>query len=126
MARILVIDDDALVRDTISLMLRLEGHEVALAPHGREGLQRLQEQPFDLVISDIVTPRRRGLETVSAIRRTSTLIPIIVMTGDPGDAPDLDRARRAGATATIPKPFKPRDLFALIRQCLTGEGPPAT
>jgi len=71
MVNILVIDDDALVRETIRTMLQLEGHEVALAPHGEDGLRRFREQAFDIVICDIFMPRKGGLETVAEIRRIS-------------------------------------------------------
>jgi CheY-like chemotaxis protein len=129
MPRILVIDDDVLVRETIGTMLRLEGHEAALAPRGEEGLRRCREQAFDLVICDM--PETGGMETVTAIRRLSTEIPIITLTdpedamgeGDPDDAFSLHMTHLAGATATIAKPFKPRALFALIGQCLGGKAP---
>jgi two-component system, chemotaxis family, chemotaxis protein CheY len=132
-ARILVIDDDILVRQTLSIMLQLEDHEVTLAPHGEDGLQRFHEQSFDLLICDVFMPRRGGTETVSAIRRLAAQVPIITMTGGAGDTPTsgnpdyayyLEITRQVGATATITKPFKPRDLFALIRQCLDGGDPP--
>ena len=134
MVNILVIDDDALVRETIRTMLQLEGHEVALAPHGEDGLRRFREQAFDIVICDIFMPRKGGMETVAEIRRISPDVPIIAMTGGAGDVPDtgtpdyahyLHLTRLAGATTTIAKPFRPRDLFALIGKSL-GDGKPST
>ncbi len=133
MARILVIAADALIRETIKTMLQMEGHEVALAPHGAEGPRQLREQAVDLVISDIFMGRGGGTETLAAIRRMSRDIPIITMVGGAGDIPDsrdqdyahyLQMMRLVDATTTIAKPFKPRDLFALIRQCLDAAGPP--
>jgi CheY-like chemotaxis protein len=132
MARILVIDDDALVRETIRTMLELEGHEVTLAPHAEEGLRHFRQQAFDLLICDLFTPRRGRTETVSAIRLISPDVPIIAMTGgsrgtpeahDRDHGPDFHTAPLAGAAATIAKPFKPLELFALIRQCLEGARP---
>jgi DNA-binding response OmpR family regulator len=131
MAHILVIEDDALIRETIRTMLQLEGHEVALAPRAEDGPRHFHQQAVDLVICDVFTPRRGGTETIPAIRRLSPRVPIIAMTGGTRDAPDgddqehrrhLQTSRPAGATATIAKPFRPRDLFALIRQCLSGAG----
>src|SRR5262249_40542422 len=66
LARILVIDDEALIRETIKAMLEIEGHEIALAPHGDEALRQFRMQAFDLVICDLFTVRRDGTETVSA------------------------------------------------------------
>jgi len=135
MARILVVNDDALVRETIRTMLQLEGHEVALAPHREDGLRHFRQQAFDLVICDIFMPRRGGTETVAKIRRISPDVPIIAMMGGARDVPDADDQDHkrdlhttppVSATATIAKPFKPRDLFALIRPCLDGAGPSTT
>ena len=132
MARIFVIDDDALVRETIRTMLELEGHEVTLAPHAEEGLRHFRQQTFDLLICDLFTPRRGRTETVSTIRLISPDVPIIAMTGgsrDTSDAddrdhrPDFHTAAPAGTTVMIAKPFRPLDLFALIRQCLDGARP---
>jgi CheY-like chemotaxis protein len=134
LARILVIADDALIRETIKTMLQLEGHDVALVPHGDDkALQRLGEQSIDLAICDIFMRRGGGTETVAALRRLAPGIPIITMAGGAGHVPDprdedhahyLQMTRLVDATTTIAKPFKPRDLFALIRQCLGEAAPP--
>lgn len=135
MARILVIATDALIRETIKTMLQMEGHEVALAPHGAEGPRQLRKQAVDLVISDIFMERGGGTETVAAIRRISPGVPIITMVCGAGVIPDsrdqdhahhLQMMRLVDTTTTIAKPFKPRDLFALIRQCLDGATPSTT
>ena len=87
------------------------------------------------MISDIFMGRGGGTETVAAIRGISRDIPIITMVGGAGDIPDshdedyaqyLQMMRLVDATSTIAKPFKPRDLFALIRQCLDGAEPSTT
>lgn len=133
MARILVIAADALIRETLKTMLQLEGHEVALAPPGEEAAQRFRTQAAELVICDIFTRRGGGTETVSAIRRAAANIPVIALVGAAGSAAapgDEDHAhhlrmtRLLDTTAIIAKPFKPRDLFALIRRCLGGTESP--
>ena len=135
MAHILVIAADALIRETMKTMLQSEGHEVALAPHGAELPRHLRKQAVDLVISDIFMARGGGTETVAAIRWISPGAPIITLVGGAGDIPDsrdqdyphyLQMMRLVDATTTIAKPFKPRDLFALIRQCLDGAKPSMT
>jgi DNA-binding NtrC family response regulator len=132
---ILVIATDALIRETLKTMLQMEGHEAALAPHGAEGPRHLREHAVDLVIADIFVGTGGGTETLAAIRRISPDIPIITMVGGAGDIPDsrdqdyahyLKMMRLVDATTTIAKPFKPRDLFALIRQCLDGAEPSTT
>lgn len=133
MARILVIAADALIRETLKTMLQLEGHEVALTPPDEEAAQRFRERAAELVICDISMRRGGGTETVSAIRRVAADIPVITIVGAAGSAPDardedyahhLQMTRLLDTTAIIAKPFKPRDLFALIRRCLGGTESP--
>jgi CheY-like chemotaxis protein len=125
MARILVIDDQALVRDTIRVMLEFAGHEVVLAEDGGEGLAAFQERPFDLVICDIFMPSAAGLTTMREIRVLSATTPIVAMTGGFGRAPDaqfgsdLERlAGQSGATLMLEKPFGREQLTALVDRCL--------
>jgi CheY-like chemotaxis protein len=130
MARILVIDDDELVRGTVQVILASEGHESVLAVDGVDGVRQFQRQQFDLVLCDVFMPHKEGLETVREIRQLSAGAPIISMTGSiptsDGGRLDPDFLRMSGAlgaTRTIAKPFRPRELLALVRECLgtTGE-----
>jgi len=127
MARILVIDDDELVRRTVETMLRMGGHEVTLAVDGADGVERFQRQTFDLVIADIFMPNKEGFETLRELRQITEQLPIISMTGSfPGphrggelvNADYLRMAQVFGATRTISKPFSHRDLLALVDECL--------
>ena len=129
MARILVIDDDELVRGTVQAMLESDGHEAVLAVDGDDGVRRFHQQRFDLVLCDVFMPQKEGLETVREIRQSSRETPIISMTGSvpAGDGgrldPDFLRMSSAlGATRTIAKPFRPRELLALVRECLQSTG----
>jgi CheY-like chemotaxis protein len=125
MARILVIDDDELLRATVGAMLLSGGHEVVSAADGEDGVRLFQQQPFDLVVCDVFMPKKEGLETVKEIRALSAATPIISMTGSyprpSGGAhldPDFLRMSKAfGATRVIAKPFKSQELLALIQQC---------
>lgn len=116
MSAILVIDDDASVREVVSEMLRLEGHEVTIAENGREAIPRLAAQHFDLVITDLIMPEKEGIETIAEIRRSNETIPIIAISGGgrlgPGDY--LETARYIGADATLAKPFARQELLATI------------
>lgn len=125
MARILVIDDDELVRGTVQAMLQSDGYEVVLAVDGEDGIRQFQRQPFDLVLCDVFMPQKEGLATVREIRQLSTGIPIISMTGSvpandsgPLDPDFLRMSSALGATRTLAKPFRPRELLALVKECL--------
>ena len=126
MARVLVVDDDDLVRDAVRAMLASGGHEVALAVDGEDGLQQFEHERFDLVLCDVIMPNMDGLEMVRELRRLSADIPIISMTGSfmrsTGgahlNAVYLRLCSELGATKVIAKPFRARELLALVAQCL--------
>lgn len=120
MSAILVIDDDASVREVVSEMLRLEGHEVTIAENGSDAIPLLSTHDFDLVITDLIMPEKEGIETISEIRRTDRRIPIVAISGGgrlgPGDY--LETARYIGADATLAKPFARQELLATIETLL--------
>jgi two-component system response regulator (stage 0 sporulation protein F) len=125
MARILVIDDDRLLRGAVELILRLEGHDVACVSGGREGLAQFRADRFDLVACDIFMPNMEGLETISEIRALAPELPIIAFTGGPDYAADagsvrgfLRIARQLPRTEVLAKPFRSQELLALVRRCL--------
>lgn len=124
MQRILVIDDDASVRTTITTVLEQEGFEVFTAEDGRTGLEALDSTPFDVVIVDIFMPGMDGLETITALHRHAPTVPIIAMSGfsfrdSATPAPDfLSMATKLGAVCSLQKPFEPRDLLAAVHECL--------
>ena len=116
MSRILVIDDDAAVRQVVGEMLRLAGHDVTIAENGRIAIQRLGDQGFDLIITDLIMPEQEGIETIAEIRRRDADVPIVAISGGgrlgPGDY--LETARYLGADATLAKPFGRQELIATI------------
>lgn len=121
MARILVIEDDEIMRDMLAQMMQREGYEVLTAENGRVGMERLEAQPVDLIISDIVMPEMEGMETISAIRRLDPGLPIIAISGG-GRIPAgsyLQIATRLGATLAFEKPFDRATIVAAVRSCLS-------
>ncbi len=120
MSAILLIDDDASVREVVSEMLRLEGHEVTMAENGHEAMPKLAGGQYDLVITDLIMPEKEGIETISEIRRTNSTIPIVAISGGgrlgPGDY--LETARYIGADATLAKPFTRQELLTTIESLL--------
>lgn len=111
-------------------MLEALGFDVSVAGDGDEGLRHFREEPCDLVISDIIMPKKDGFETVRELREITQDVPIIVMSGGSklgGSAREatrdaLDLAETLGATRTISKPFSEDDLIKVIRECLVEKG----
>jgi CheY-like chemotaxis protein len=126
MARILLVDDDELVRATVCAMLADGGYDVVPAVDGEDGILQFQRRQFDLVICDVIMPNMDGLEMVREIRRLSAEIPIISMTGSfmrsTGgahlNAVYLRLCSELGATKVIAKPFRVHELLPLVQQCL--------
>ena len=81
-ARLLVVDDNEVNRDLLSRRLRRDGHTVVVAEHGRAARDRLAEQPFDLVLLDIMMPELTGYEVLEIIKRDVSLrhIPVVMIT----------------------------------------------
>jgi DNA-binding response OmpR family regulator len=126
MARILVIDDDRAVGMAIRITLEREGFAVEVVNDGRAGIERIKAEDFDLLIVDIFMPGMDGLETIRLVREHRPQIPILVMSGmtfrsGPAPAPDfLTMATKLGAVRSLRKPFRPRELLAVIAECLEG------
>jgi DNA-binding response OmpR family regulator len=126
MARILVIDDDRAVGMAIRVALEHEGFAVEVVNDGQAGIERIKVEDFDLLMVDIFMPGMDGLETIRLVREYRPQIPILVMSGmtfrsGPGPAPDyLTMATKLGAVRSLKKPFRPRELLAVIAECLEG------
>ena len=118
--RILVIDDDAGVRETIRQTLDERGYEVITAVNGALGLAAFRDAPPDLAITDIIMPVMEGLQTIRALRCERPEMPIIAMSaGARGARHDLlEIARQLGVWEIVVKPFDPDDLAALVESCL--------
>ncbi len=127
MSSILLIEDDALVRITLAAVLAEAGHVVVEAQNGIEGMAEMRRRPPDMVIVDLIMPEQDGIETLIKLRASQPDLPILAMSGG-GRARNLDflaLAASFGATRTLPKPFAPPALLALVEECLAG-APPAT
>ncbi|ADB75027.1 response regulator transcription factor [Geodermatophilus obscurus] len=110
---VLIIEDDDRIRRVVSITLRREGLEVTEAGSGEEGLARLAERPYDIVLLDLVLPGRSGLEVCREIRRVSTT-PVIMVTAR-ADSSDVIAGLEAGADDYVTKPFVAEELSARIR-----------
>jgi DNA-binding response OmpR family regulator len=121
-ARILVIDDEPLVRRAICQMLVRGGHTTLEATDGSEGLKLAQAQMPDLVITDLLMPNKEGIETIRELRRDDPALPILVMSGNSGSSLYLQIATLLGAHAALSKPFKAAELLAAVTALLRRRG----
>jgi DNA-binding NtrC family response regulator len=128
MAKILVIDDDDIVRTTIGRILRRSGYEVVFAADGRRGVQQFRNEGPDLIITDIIMPDQEGLETILEIRRIRPDAKIIAISGGGrlGNADFLTMAEKFGAREIIAKPFDPSQLTESVSRCLGADANAAT
>jgi DNA-binding response OmpR family regulator len=118
MTRILVIDDDELLRQLLRDTLEQVGYEVVEAPNGREGLERFRTMRMDLVITDLTIPEKDGLETIKELRHDSPHVKIIAISG--GGQSLLVRASQLGAQRVLHKPFHPWELVEAVGALVTG------
>ena len=122
MSSILVVDDDTQVLDVMSEMLKLEGHHVTLAENGKQAVEQVEAEDFDLVITDLIMPEKEGLETIADIRKLRGPVPIIAISGGGRIGPTdyLETARFIGADATLAKPFGRDELITAVSDLLDG------
>ena len=121
MARILVVEDDHVIRELLVVNLKMEGHEAVTAADGNEALQVVIAQQPDVVLLDMMLPGLDGWEVTSRLKadiRTSG-IPIVALSARAMQA-DIDRGRELGVDHYVTKPFDPIDLMKLV-DSLTSE-----
>jgi DNA-binding NtrC family response regulator len=114
--RVLLIDDEQMVRKIVRKMLERSGHEVTEAENGRLGLEQLKIGTFDLVITDIIMPEMEGVETLMTVREQYPNVKVITMSGGgrTGNIDFLSAAEKLGASAILHKPFTLGSLAAAI------------
>jgi excisionase family DNA binding protein len=113
--RILVVDDEAAIRDLLSKTLALAEYDVDLAPDGRTAIERLRIIPYDLLITDLKMPGIDGLTVVREARRLKADIPVIIITGFSTEASAIE-AVNLGVSGYLTKPFRvPRVLTAAAK-----------
>ena len=120
--KILIVDDDPGIRNSLSAFLSRSGFEVVTAVDGEQGLERLQNSNPDLIVLDVLMPRLDGRETLRTIRRAGNWIPVILLT-QVGEASERAMALEEGADDYINKPFEAQELVARIRAVLRRANP---
>ncbi|MCU1349512.1 MAG: Response regulator of zinc sigma-54-dependent two-component system [Acidobacteria bacterium] len=115
--RILIIDDEEVLRDVLDAVLRREGFDVVLASSGEEGLNVLDGEEIDLVILDIMLPGISGIDTLRSIRVSTPHLPVIVITAFSTIEGAIE-AMKHGAFHYIPKPFKNEEVVLTVNKAL--------
>jgi putative two-component system response regulator len=117
MSRILVIDDEEVIRILVAEILSSAGHEVESAESAERALALLDHADFDLVVSDVVMPGLSGLELLEAVRARRASLPVVLVTGA-GTYDTLSRALMHGAAGLVTKPFAHAELQAAVEDAL--------
>lgn len=116
--KILVVDDEPVVRELTVEILRRSGYR----PHGvesaRVALDLLEEERFDLLVSDVVMPEMTGVELVDELRARSHDLPVVLMTGGSQEPERTSNALRLGACGLVYKPFSQQELTAAVERAL--------
>src|SRR6202041_2665474 len=111
---VLIVDDETEIRESLQTLLEMEGYTVETAGSGEDGLIRIGEHPFDLILLDLALPGRNGLEILSEIRAHGSRLPVIMITAY-GTVENAVRAMQAGAANFVQKPWDNEKLLADVR-----------
>ncbi len=119
MPKVLAVDDHAEIRRLVQINLERNGYEVVTAADGREALDKLKEDPPDLILCDVIMPQMDGFAFLKEVRSNpeTARIPFILLTVKAQDA-DVQMGQEVGADAYLTKPFNPRELLSSIDQVL--------
>jgi DNA-binding response OmpR family regulator len=115
--RVLVVDDEASIRDLLSKTLALAEYDVDLAFDGRTALDRLRTAPYDLLITDLKMPGVDGLTVIREARRLKTDLPVIIITGFSTEASAIE-AVNLGVSGYLTKPFRVPRVLAVAAKAL--------
>ncbi|MEM9193544.1 MAG: response regulator [Myxococcota bacterium] len=120
MKEVLIVDDSSSMRGLVSSTLSQGGFKVTAAENGQEALTKAQSQKYSLVVTDVNMPVMDGLTLVAELRKLAPykFIPILVLTTEV-DPAKKSRAKQAGATGWLVKPFDPRKFLATVAKVLS-------
>jgi DNA-binding response OmpR family regulator len=121
-AQIVLIEDEQAIRRGVADLLRASGYAVTEAADGDRGLAEASRAGVDLVLLDLLLPRRDGLDVLTNLRRVRPAVPVIVLTAR-GTEDDRVRGLKIGADDYVVKPFSARELLARVEAVLRRAGP---
>src|SRR5437588_2006253 len=111
---VLIIDDEAEIRESLQTLLEMEGFEVETAISGEDGISQMADRPFDLVLLDLTLPGRNGMEILAEIHSHDSSLPVIMITAY-GTVENAVRAMQSGAANFVQKPWDNEKLLADVR-----------
>ena len=120
--KVLVVDDDPVVRKSFDRVLTNKGYAVITAENGEEALRKLSEEKYDVVYSDIRMPGMSGLEVAEEIKARQPWTPVVIITGYGTDAAEA-RAKAAGVTNFLHKPLSPETIEDSARDAMAAPAP---
>ena len=115
--RVLVVDDEASIRDLLSQTLALADYEVDVAADGSEALDRMKTQAYNLLVTDLRMPGLDGMSVINEARRMNSRLPVIVITGFSTEAAAIDAAN-IGVSGYLTKPFKVPKVLEVAARAL--------
>ena len=121
--KILVIEDDQQLQAFVEEFLEEHDFEVLLANNGNEGLEVIQNNELDLILTDLLMPEKDGVRVISEVKSQYSHIPVIAMSGGQSvfSPVFLEAAATLGAAKTITKPFRNEELLQSINECIKSD-----
>ncbi len=123
--KILIVDDEPNIVMPLEFLMRKQGHDVRVASDGEEALRAVEADPPDLVLLDVMLPKRSGYEVCQTLRERpgGERLRIVMLTAK-GREVEQAKGRAVGADAYVTKPFSTRELVAQVEQLLRSGGAP--
>lgn len=117
--KVLVVDDDPIVRETLfELLTQIAGCDTEVAETGKDGLEKIQKQDFNVVFTDLTMPEMNGIDLIKEAKRINPYLPIVVITGY-GSIDNAVNAMKEGATDFITKPFSIENIIEILNRVKT-------
>lgn len=123
MAKILAVDDERHIARLVQVNLERQGHQVTVAYDGEEALQKVAQERPDLIVCDVMMPRKDGFQVLTELKADPATadIPVIMLTAKAQDA-DVFRGWSSGVDCYLTKPFQPQELINFVQRVLDSSG----
>ncbi|MDZ4363235.1 response regulator transcription factor [Brevundimonas sp.] len=118
MTTLLIVEDDALIREMMDITLSQAGYGIVTAGSGSSALDVLRRLRVDLVLLDVHMPKMSGLDVLAAMRRMGAVMPPVLMVTANRSAETVQEAMRLGCVGYVAKPFSPNDLLSRVQRVL--------
>ena len=115
MKKILIIEDDKIIKGIIEFILRKEGYTIEIATDGITALEKIKSFQPDLVITDVMLPYKSGLEVIKYAKTNNSKTPIIVISSLGKEDSTVSEALKLGASYILAKPFNPKELILKVK-----------